>query len=140
MEPSGNATEEEKAMTTSSTTAAEPGEPTLSEPALSEPARREYTAELDKLDVAKTSGPRDRAVSVLGIVLAVVGLAVTVLCYSQAVGFDDLRDQVQVGILALFGVGLVVLGTGLYATTALTRFLRLWLLRLVHEQRDRAAR
>ena len=104
---------------------------------LSTPAREGFTAELDKLDAARTTGPRDRLVAVLGVVLAVVGLGVTLLCYSQAAGFSDLRDQVQTGILALLGLGLVVLGTGLYAVSALTRFLRLWLLRLVYEQRDR---
>lgn len=104
---------------------------------LSEENRRQFTAEIEKLRVAKVSGPRDQLVLVLGLVLAVVGLAVALLCYTRATGFDDVRDQIQTMILALVGVGLVVLGTGLYVASALTRFLRLWLLRIVYEQADR---
>jgi hypothetical protein len=101
-----------------------------------EKTQQRFGAELDKLQASSTSGPRDRVVQIIGLVLAVAGAAVSLLCYAQAAGFDDLRDQVQVSILAIFGLGLVVLGTGLYVANALTRFLRLWMLRLIYEQRD----
>ena len=104
---------------------------------LSDSGAKDFGAEIEKLRVARTSGPRDRAILVLGLVLAVVGLAVALLCYSRATGFNDLRDQIQAMILALVGLGMVVLGTGLYVASALTRFLRLWMLRLVYEHRER---
>jgi uncharacterized membrane protein YidH (DUF202 family) len=108
---------------------------------MSAKGQEEFAAELDKAHVAKqSSGPRDKAIQVLGLVLAIAGIAVAVLCYTQATGFSDLRDQVQVGILAIAGLGMVVLGTGLYVASALSRFLRLWLLRLVYEQRERGPR
>jgi hypothetical protein len=100
--------------------------------------RREFTAEVGKLRVEETRGPRDRVVQVLGLVLAITGLAVGLLCYARATGFSDVRDQLQTMILALVGLGLVVIGTGLYVASTITRFLRLWLLRLVYEQRERA--
>ncbi|MBL7495069.1 hypothetical protein I6A84_30610 [Frankia sp. CNm7] len=106
---------------------------------LSEPSRQAFTAELDKLKAGPSGGPRDRTVQVLGLVVAIIGLVVTLICYSQATAFDDLRDQIQIGILGLFGLGLVVLGSVLYAASTITRFLRLWLLRLIYEQRDRGA-
>jgi hypothetical protein len=57
----------------------------------------------------------------LGLVLAIGGLAVALLCYSQATGFIDVRDQIQTMILALMGVGIVVLGTGLYVAEGAER-------------------
>ena len=103
---------------------------------LSEERRQEFATDIEKLHIAKTSGPRDRVVLVLGLVLAIVGLAVALLCYTQATGFNDIRDQTEMMILALFALGMVVLGTGLYCVKSLTRFLRLWLLRLIYEQRE----
>ena len=38
--------------------------------------------------------------------------------------------------MALFGLGLVIFGSVLYLRNSMTRFLRLWLLRLIYEQRD----
>ncbi|WP_285223431.1 hypothetical protein [Frankia nepalensis] len=40
----------------------------------------------------------------------------------------------------MFGLGLVVLGSVLFAASTLTRFPRLWLLRLIYEQHDHRAR
>ena len=106
---------------------------------MSDRGREEFAEEVSRLKVAKTPGPRDRLLTTLGLVLAAVGIVVTVLCYTQATGFDDMRDQLQTLILALTGVGLTVLGAALYVAAAITRFLRLWMLRLVYEQRDRAS-
>lgn len=105
------------------------------------PARRaDLEAELGRLRTTSNSGPLDRAFAGIGIGAAVVGLIACLVAYAQSTGFDDVRDQMESLIVAIFGLGLVVFGSVLYLRNAMTRFLRFWLLRLVYEQRDLAGR
>jgi hypothetical protein len=119
-------------------TAGQPNAAERAEGVMSSQTKSAFDAEILQLRASNNSGPTDRRVAVLGIVLAVVGLATIVVCYSQATGFDDQRDQLESLILAMFGVGLVIFGSALYLRNSLTRFLRFWLLRLIYEQRDTA--
>jgi len=100
--------------------------------------RAEFEAEVAKLKTTSNSGPSDRRVASLGVIIAVIGLVIIAVMYSQATGQDDQRDQTESMIMALFGLGLVIFGSVLYLRNSMTRFLRLWLLRLIYEQRDLA--
>jgi len=100
--------------------------------------RAEFEAEVAKLKTTSNSGPSDRRVASLGMILAILGLVIVVVMYSQATGQGDQRDQMESLIMALFGLGLVIFGSVLYLRNSMTRFLRLWLLRLIYEQRDLA--
>ncbi len=88
------------------------------------------------MKTTNNSGPSDRRVASLGMIVAIIGLVVIVVMYSQATGQGDQRDQMESLIMALFGLGLVIFGSVLYLRNSMTRFLRLWLLRLIYEQRD----
>jgi hypothetical protein len=101
-------------------------------------SQRDFGAELGKLRASNNSGPTDRGISVLGVLLAIVGLAVILVSFMQSRGYSSILNQMDALILALFGVGLVILGSALYIRGAMTRFLRYWLLRMVYEQRDLA--
>jgi hypothetical protein len=101
-------------------------------------SQRDFGAELGKLRASNNSGPMDRGVSVLGVLLAIVGLIVILVSFMQSRGYSSILNQMDALILALFGVGLVILGSALYIRGAMTRFLRYWLLRMVYEQRDLA--
>jgi hypothetical protein len=79
-------------------------------------------------------------VSVLGILLGIVGLAVILVCFVQSRGYSSILNQMDALILSLFGLGLIMVGAVLYIRASMTRFLRYWLLRMVYEQRDLAAR
>jgi hypothetical protein len=100
--------------------------------------RAEFEAEVAKLKTTSNSGPSDRRVASLGVILSIVGLVIVVVMYSQATDQADQRDQMESLIMALFGIGLVIFGSVLYLRNSMTRFLRLWLLRLIYEQRDLA--
>ena len=106
---------------------------------MSNSTRADFDAEVAKLKTTSNSGPSDRRVASLGMILAVIGLVVVAVMYSQATGQGDQRDQMESLIMALFGLGLVIFGSVLYLRNSMTRFLRLWLLRLIYEQRDLAA-
>jgi len=101
-------------------------------------AQRDLGAELSRLRASNNSGPMDRGVSVLGMLLGIVGLAVILVCFAQSRGYSDIRNQMDALILSLFGLGLVIIGSVLYIRSSMTRFLRYWLLRMVYEQRDLA--
>ncbi len=103
---------------------------------MSNSTRADFDAEVAKLKTTSNSGPSDRRVASLGMILAVIGLVVVAVMYSQATGQGDQRDQMESLIMALFGLGLVIFGSVLYLRNSMTRFLRLWLLRLIYEQRD----
>ncbi len=89
-------------------------------------------------DGPNNSGPTDQKAGIAGVVVAVVGLVVILVCYSQTRNDSDQRDQMESLVLALFGLGLVILGSVMYLRNSLTRFLRFWLVRLIYEQRDLA--
>jgi hypothetical protein len=99
-------------------------------------ARREaFEAELSRIKGASTGGPLDARLATVGVVTVVVGAVVILACYGQARSFDDLRDQIEVVVLAFLGLGLMVFGSVLYLRSSMTRFMRYWLLRLIYEQR-----
>jgi len=100
--------------------------------------QRDFGAELGKLRASNNSGPMDRTVSVLGVLLAIVGLVIILVSFLQSRGYSSILNQMDALILALFGVGLIIVGSALYIRGAMTRFLRYWLLRMVYEQRDLA--
>ena len=101
-------------------------------------SQRDFGAELGKLRASNNSGPMDRSVSVLGVLLAIVGLVVILVSFMQSRGYSSILNQMDALILALFGLGLIIVGSTLYLRSAMTRFLRYWLLRMVYEQRDLA--
>ncbi|HEX3961609.1 MAG TPA: hypothetical protein VHZ03_34120 [Trebonia sp.] len=105
---------------------------------MAEATQRDLGAELARLRASNNSGPTDRGVSVLGVVLAVVGLVIILICFLQSRNYSSILDQMDALILALFGVALTILGAALYIRASMTRFLRYWLLRMVYEQRDLA--
>jgi hypothetical protein len=100
--------------------------------------QRDLSTELGKLRASNNSGPMDSKVSVLGVLLAIVGLVVILISFMQSRGYSDIRDQMDALILSLFGIALVIVGSTLYIRSSMTRFLRYWLLRMVYEQRDLA--
>ena len=100
--------------------------------------QRDFSAELGKLRASNNSGPMDRSVSVLGVLLAIVGLVIILVSFMQSRGYSSILNQMDALILALFGLGLIIVGSTLYLRSAMTRFLRYWLLRMVYEQRDLA--
>jgi len=102
--------------------------------------QRDLSTELTRLRASNNSGPADRGVSVLGLLLGVAGLVVILICFLQSREYSSILNQMDALTLSLFGVALTILGSTLYIRASMTRFLRYWLLRMVYEQRDLAQR
>lgn len=91
-----------------------------------------------KQDVANAKLKTDQSKSdglsrIAGLVLMVTGVVGAFLAYNVSLSQDDFRDIASNQILATAFVGLTVIGAALYLSGAISRVLRLWLLRQVVE-------
>jgi uncharacterized protein YjeT (DUF2065 family) len=111
---------------------------TTPEPTTTADRSAAFTAAVSERKLKADGSSGDRAARILGIVLIVVGVVLTVLAWQNSRGLDDARDIQSNEILAVVGLAITVVGTGLYVVGALARVLRLWLLRQLVESQDRA--
>jgi len=76
-----------------------------------------------------------------GLILPVVGLALIGVAWFQASGTAFVSEQIPYLISgALFGLGVVVIGAGLYVRFSLASLLRFWLARLNAEHQTQTDR
>ncbi len=80
---------------------------------------------------------RDGVTRAAGLVLAVAGIVIALLAWLNSNGLSDARDIASMQILAIVGVAVTVLGSGLFVAGVVARVLRLWLLRQLVESQDR---
>ncbi|MBA2326275.1 MAG: hypothetical protein H0V95_06475 [Actinobacteria bacterium] len=101
----------------------------------------EFEREINELKVrAQATGPEGRLL-ILGAVLLVAGLVLIAVAWVRASGTNDFNDQISYLISGgLGGVGAAVVGCALYVRTAMSRYLRYWLIRMVYEQRAQTDR
>ena len=92
---------------------------------------KEGVAELD--DGGGSGGGRDQALAVIGLLLLVSGPVIGILCYFSAINLDYAEDQNELIILTMTGLGLSLVGLGLFLRYSLGRFLRVYLLRQLYE-------
>ncbi|WP_207945431.1 hypothetical protein [Actinomadura sp. 7K534] len=96
-----------------------------------------------KDDVARQKLKTDRfrydgVLRVAGAVAMVAGVAGVFAAYNISLATDDMRDVGSLQTLALGFLAVTVAGAALYLAAAVTRVLRLWLLRQLMEQQAQA--
>lgn len=102
---------------------------------------RAFTQEIGELKLRGGRGDRERILLVIGVIALVAGVVLAVVGGFQASGTTDLGDQVAFLATGTFiGLALVVLGTALFIRYSVARFMRFWLVRLVHEHRSETDR
>ncbi|MEU9018101.1 hypothetical protein [Actinomadura sp. NPDC048394] len=94
-----------------------------------------------KDDVARqklrADGPRfDGALRIAGALAMVVGVVGAFVAYNVSLTQDDMRDVGSLQTLAIGFLAVTVLGAALYLASAVTRVLRLWLLRQLMESQS----
>jgi uncharacterized membrane protein len=100
-----------------------------------------FTQEIGELKLRGGRGDRERILLVIGVIALVAGVVLAVVGGFQASGTTDLGDQVAFLATGTFiGLALVVLGTALFIRYSVARFMRFWLVRLVHEHRSETDR
>lgn len=102
---------------------------------------RAFTDEIGEMKLRGARGDRERILLVVGAVAIVAGVVLSVLGGFQASGTTELGDQVAFLATGTFiGLALVIAGTALFVRYSVGRFMRFWLIRLVHEHRSETDR
>ena len=98
-------------------------------------------AGVDGLHVPEPSADTEALLLKLGFALPVVGVILILAAYWNASGSKYVADQIPMLISGgILGIGLVVLGLGLFIRFSLARLLRFWMARLVVEQQAQTDR
>lgn len=98
-------------------------------------------AGVEDLRVPEPSGDAEGLLVKVGVILPVIGIVMVVLAYWGASGTAYVTDQIPMLISGgLLGLGLAMVGIGLYLRFALARVLRFWLARMVAEQQAQTDR
>ena len=100
-----------------------------------------FTEEIGELKLRSAKADRDRALFVLGCAALIGGVVLAVVGGIQASGTTVAADQwAAIATGSLLGLALVIAGTALFVRYSMTRFMRYWLVRMVHEQRSETDR
>lgn len=100
-----------------------------------------FTEQISTLKVGGAKAETERLLFGLGVAALVVGVALAVFGGIKAAGADDPVDQTSfVAAGSLLGLTFVVAGMALFLRYSLARFLRFWVVRLVHEHRTETDR
>lgn len=100
-----------------------------------------FSAEIAELKSGAAKADRERWGFVLSVVLLLGGIVSAVAGGFQASGADTEGDQLAfIATGSLIGLALILVGVALFVRYSLSRFLRFWLVRLVHEHRSETDR
>lgn len=100
-----------------------------------------FTEEIAEMKLRGARADRERLLLVLGVVALLGGVGLAIFGGFQASGTSDTGDQVAfLATGTLIGLALVIAGTALFVRYSMARFLRFWLVRLVHEHRTETDR
>ncbi|HMS13057.1 MAG: hypothetical protein V9E99_01080 [Microthrixaceae bacterium] len=96
----------------------------------------QFQAEINSMKVKASGAENESRLLILGIVLAVAGLALAIVGGVQVGGAADALDQQSFLATGSFlGIALIIAGAALFVRYSLARYLRFWLVRLVYESR-----
>jgi hypothetical protein len=95
-----------------------------------------FREQIAEMKIPAPSAGRDRMLARLGFLIALVGVVLGVVGYLMSHGTDNSLSQNDALAIGLLGVSCAVLGAAVFLRYSLSQFLRLWLVRLIHEQRQ----
>jgi hypothetical protein len=107
---------------------------------LSADRRQEFEKEVAELKVRTSVNQTDARNAKGGLALAIIGVVLCLVGFIGSRGSADGLAQNDFIVLSLGGVALTVFGSIIWLRFSLGQLLRLWLVRLVYEQRDAADR
>lgn len=101
----------------------------------------QFTNDISAMRLRPTSGESESKFLVLGVVAAVAGLVLVVLggigAQQQA---NEYHQRAYMATGSYLGLALLVAGATLFLRFSIARFMRFWLIRLVHESRENTDR
>jgi len=100
-----------------------------------------FTEEIGEMKLRGARADRERWLLVIGSLALIIGVALAIVGGFQASGTQNMGDQIAfLATGTLIGLALVIAGTALFVRYSLARFMRFWLIRLVHEHRSETDR
>lgn len=101
----------------------------------------QFTEEIGELKLRGAKADRERWMLILGSLGLLLGVALAVYGGMQASGTTNAADQwAYLATGTFLGLALTVAGAALFVRYSLARFMRFWLVRIVHEQRSETDR
>ena len=101
---------------------------------------REFQSEVDALKVRGGRANPERTWLKLGVAGLVVSIVLEIVAYVGSHGTTDPLAQRDYIIVALLGVTIAVVSTGLFVAFTITRYFRYWLIRLIYQDRESSDR
>ena len=89
----------------------------------------QFTDDIATMRLPSSRSSRDRVMSVVGGTLMGLGVLVGIAAYFIGHGTTNALQQRDAIVLAVIGLTIAVVGTGLFVRYSLGRFLRFWLAR-----------
>lgn len=94
-----------------------------------------FRSQIADMKIPAPNVGRDKLFARLGGLLAVAGIVIGIIGYASSHNTDNVLNQNDAQVLALIGLSCSVVGSAVFLRYSLANFLRLWLIRLIHEQR-----
>ncbi|CNE57848.1 Uncharacterised protein [Mycobacterium tuberculosis] len=101
---------------------------------LTEERRKQFKDDVAGQKLKTDQSRFDGVLRIAGIVAMVAGVIGVFIAYNVSLTKDDMRDVGSLQTLAVGFLAVTVVGAALYLAAAVTRVLRLWLLRQLMEQ------
>lgn len=99
------------------------------------------SAGVEDIHVPEPSADAEAMLLKVGLALPIIGVVLILVAYWNASGSKYVTDQVPMLISGgILGLGLAVIGVGLFIRFSMARILRFWLARMVVEQQAQTDR
>ncbi len=95
-----------------------------------------FREQIAEMKIPAPSAGRDRVLARLGVLLALLGIVIGIVGFFVSHNTDNSLTQNDALVLAVIGVSCTITGAAVFLRYSLSQFLRLWLVRLIHEQRQ----
>ena len=107
------------------------------EPASAPPSSRAdaFRSQIADMKIPAPNVGRDKLFARLGALLALAGIVVGIVGYAISNNTNNVLNQNDAQVLALVGLSCSVVGSAVFLRYSIANFLRLWLIRLIHEVR-----
>ncbi|HEX7096579.1 MAG TPA: hypothetical protein VF183_11895 [Acidimicrobiales bacterium] len=115
------------------------GVQTTTPPTSLSPRLQEFQAEVSQLKVTGGRANPERTGKIIGGLAMLAGIVIALIAYFYSYNGNP-AEQRDAIVLAVLGLSIAVVGTGLYVVFSLTRYFRYWLVRLIYEHRDQTDR
>jgi hypothetical protein len=101
-----------------------------------------FKAEIEDMKLRASGAEGERRLLALGVLLTAAGLGLAVYGAIQVVNSGDSAANQRAFMASgtLLGIALVIAGAALFVRYSLSRYMRFWLIRMIHESRTNTDR